>query len=113
MKQDWAEIKKRQQEAMSKVSPIMIFITKGQTIIREGDIVTPKDLDILSDMDIYNSSPMRDVISSFIISLILVSILYYGANILYSPMIKDGITLSIVCSIIILTALIFQLILHQ
>ena len=113
MKQDWAEIKKRQQEAMSKVSPIMIFITKGQTIIREGDIVTPKDLDILSDMDIYNSSPMRDVISSFIISLILVSILYYGANILYSPMIKDGITLSIVCSIIILTALICRLSLNS
>ena len=58
---------------MSKVSPIMIFITKGQTIIREGDIVTPKDLELLKNLDIYGSSPVKDVLSSFIISLFSIS----------------------------------------
>lgn len=106
MIQDWAEIKKQQQEKMSKVSPIMIFIAKGQTIIREGDIVTPKDLELLKNLDIYGSSPVKDVLSSFVISLILVLILYYGAKILYPPMIKERRILFIVCLIILLTAII-------
>ena len=113
MIQDWAEIKKQQQEKMSKVAPIMIFVAKGQNIIREGDIVTPKDLELLSNLDIYRYSRTKDFFSSFSISLILILILYYGAKILYPPLIKEPKILSVVCLIIFLTALLCKFFLNS
>lgn len=54
--QDWVAIKDLQAKRMSEVKPVSVFIAQGQTIIREGEIVTPKHLELLGDMDIYRPS---------------------------------------------------------
>ncbi|MCL5037346.1 MAG: HDIG domain-containing protein, partial [Chloroflexi bacterium] len=55
LKVDLEATAEKQREAMAAVEPIRTYISKGQVIIRKGDIVTPEQLDTLAALGLYSS----------------------------------------------------------
>ncbi|MDQ7822177.1 MAG: HDIG domain-containing protein [Candidatus Eremiobacteraeota bacterium] len=50
---DWNATIREQQRRIAEVKPITFEIPKGQIIIRKGELVTPKQIEILEEMGIY------------------------------------------------------------
>ena len=88
--QDWVAIKDLQAKRMSEVKPVSVFIAQGQTIIREGEIVTPKHLELLGDMDIYRPSLLlQGVFAGSTAVFIMLVILYFGARMFAPSILSD------------------------
>lgn len=76
---DWNATVQEQQRRIAEVRPITIEIPKGQIIIRKGEIVTPKHIEILEDIGIYRPNVDIKGLSgaSILIVIIMLIILQY------------------------------------
>jgi cyclic-di-AMP phosphodiesterase PgpH len=77
---DWKATIREQQRKIAEVKPVTIEIPKGQVIIRKGEIVTPKHIEILEELGIYRPTvDVKGLVGSailvFIIMLIVIQYL--------------------------------------
>ncbi|MCD6309938.1 MAG: HDIG domain-containing protein [Candidatus Eremiobacteraeota bacterium] len=81
LKVDLEATAREQQEAMARVEPVRTYISKGQVIIRKGDIVTPQHLEILSALGLYRPRVnWQELIGYVVIALftMALTIIYLG-----------------------------------
>lgn len=76
---DWNATVQEQQRRISEVRPITIEIPEGQIIIRKGEIVTPKHIEILEEIGIYRPNVDIKGLSgaSILVIIIILIILQY------------------------------------
>jgi len=73
---DWNATVLEQQRRIAEVRPITIEIPKGQTIIRKGEIVTPKHIEILEEFGIYRANvDIRGLSGASILIIIIILII--------------------------------------
>jgi cyclic-di-AMP phosphodiesterase PgpH len=73
---DWAATAKEQQRRIAEVKPITLEIPKGQVIIRKGEIVTPKHVEVLEELGIYRPSiDLNGLAGASIMVIILILII--------------------------------------
>ncbi len=108
------ETKKRKEEAAKKVNHVFFKISKGEIIVRSGDIITPTDylkLNALNSLKQKENVRIK-FIAKFLI-FILVSLLLYRvyriSRFRKNKMLKEIVVILIAESVIILQILIFKL----
>ncbi len=67
------ESKRRINEMSKKVAPLMGKLKKGQTIVREGDTITPE---VLRKLEIYNKQT-ANINTSYILGILLIQVLFF------------------------------------
>lgn len=75
---DVEETRRRQEEAMAKVTPVERTVQKGQTIIRSGNVVTEEDIAMLESLGLQRPRVnYRTIIGLIAITLIMMGITVY------------------------------------
>ncbi len=107
---DWVAIKDQQQKKMDAVNPVTISVAKGQTIVREGEIVTPQHLEILQAMDMYSPSIFfKTSFAGCVAVLMMMLLFYFGIREFCPSLIADKRLLILMCAIMIVTALVCRI----
>ncbi|MCQ2736591.1 MAG: hypothetical protein MJ234_05245, partial [bacterium] len=110
-KLDWLATKDLQADKMSKIEPVSKFIPKGQIIIREGEIVTPIQLDIIKSMggvSLSQAGRIKKIAAGGIGALVMLLLVYFGVK-KYSPQVLSERRLLLLLAIImIVSAIVFK-----
>jgi putative nucleotidyltransferase with HDIG domain len=73
---DWKATIREQQRKIAEVKAVTIEIPKGQVIIRKGEIVTPKHIEILEELGIYRPTiDIKGLVGSAILVIIIMLII--------------------------------------
>ncbi len=106
MFQDWKAIKDEQAKSMRAVQPVFNHIAKGEIIIRRGEVITPKQIEIFDVMTSYTRSfRLQGMVASGVMVFTLFAILYYYLRIFIPRFLRERRLLAIIGSILTITAL--------
>ncbi len=104
---DLEETFRDQQKAMVAIKPITIEIPKGQIIIRKGEIVTPKHIEILEDLGIYRPNiELKGVAGASILIIIVILIILQYLKQHQPGILQDDKQLFLLCMIIVAIAVV-------
>lgn len=104
---DLEETFREQQRAMAAVKPTTIEIPKGQIIIRKGEIVTPKHIEILGDLGIYRPNvELKGLAGAAILVIIVILIILQYLKQHQPGILQDDKQLFLLCIIIVAIAVI-------
>jgi len=104
---DLEETFREQQKAMTSVKPISIEIPMGKIIIRKGEIVTPKHIEILEDLGIYRPNiDIKGLTGALFLSIIFILIIIEYLKQYQPEILKDAKKLWLIILIVISIAVI-------
>ncbi len=110
MIQDWKAVKTEQEKQMKAVAPRYMTVSKGEIIIRRGEVVTPKQLELLEAMNMHQSRmQIQGIVASAFFSFIIFALLYYDIKTFIPKLLGNKRIFTLIGAIIIATATICKI----